>query len=86
MRDEFVRFGLAKFRPLVGILELLGGAAQLLAWLYPGLGLFASSGLTLLMTLGVYTRIKIGDRIVPTLPAIAYLLLNAYLIVAFLKQ
>ena len=86
IRDEFERFGLAKFRTLVGVLELLGGSAQLLGWLFPVLGLLSSGGLTLLMVMGVITRLKIGDHLLVTLPAIAYLLLNAYLLAAFLTQ
>lgn len=85
MRDEFERFGLARFRLLVGVLELLGGFAQLLAWYSPVLGLLSCGGLTALMAAGVITRLLIGDRLLVTLPAIAYMLLNAYLLVAFLR-
>lgn len=85
MRAEFQRYGLARFRSLVGWLEILGGGAQLFAGWVPLLGLLASGGLTLLMGLGVLTRIRIRDPLGPTLPAIAYLLLNAYLFFGFLS-
>lgn len=85
IRAEFERFGLARFRALVGWLELLGGSAQLFSWLVPPLGLIGSGGLFLLMAMGVITRWRIGDRLWVTLPAIAYLMINAYLFLAFLK-
>jgi hypothetical protein len=86
MRAEFTRFGLARFRPLVGGLELAGGCGQLMAWLAPSLGIGATGGLTALMLLGVLTRIKVGDGLLVTLPAIAYLMLNAYLLVALITR
>jgi hypothetical protein len=84
MRAEFTRFGLARFRPLVGSLELAGGCGQLLSWLFPALGIGATSGLTALMLLGVITRIRVGDGLLVSLPAVAYLMLNAYLLVALI--
>lgn len=85
MRAEFERFGLARFRVLVGWLEFLCGSAQLLSWLFAPLGLLGSGGLFLLMAIGVIIRWRIGDRLWVTLPAIAYLVMNAYLFMAFLK-
>ena len=85
MRLEFERFRLARFRPLVGWLELMGGSAQLLAWLFYPLGLLGSGGLFCLMAMGVITRWRIRDRLWVTLPAIAYLVINAYLVMAFLN-
>ncbi len=85
MRAEFERFGLARFRTLVGWLEILGGSAQLTAYWFHQLGLLGSGGLFLLMAMGVFTRWRIGDCLWVTLPAIGYLVLNAFLTVVFLK-
>ena len=85
MRAEFARFGLARFRVIVGVLELLGGSAQLAFWFFPTLGLWGSGGLALLMAMGVATRVRVGDRWRETAPAMAYLVLNAYLFLALLK-
>lgn len=85
MRKEFVRFGVSRYRVVVGTLELLGGCAQLSVWVLPSLALWASGGLALLMGLGVLTRIKIGDRWLETAPAILYMLLNVYLLFALVR-
>lgn len=82
MDREFNRYGLVRFRTLVGALQL-SGAAGLLAGLHtPWVGQLASAGLALLMLLGVGVRIKIRDTALQTLPAFAYMLLNAYLALA----
>lgn len=78
MVSEFERFGLSRFRRIVGALELLGGVGLLVAYAYPPLLLVASGGLTLLMLLGVATRIRVGDSALETLPAFAFLLLNGF--------
>ena len=76
---EFERFGLARFRILTGWLEVAGGAGLLLGLRWPALGLVAALGLAVLMGLGVWTRIRTGDSIPKTLPAIAFLAINAAL-------
>lgn len=78
MVAEFERFGLGQFRQLVGALEFLGGLGLLVAYFYPPLLLVASGGLTLLMLLGVGTRVKVGDSLVETLPAFTFFLLNGF--------
>jgi hypothetical protein len=45
----------------------------------PWIGHFSAGGLALLMLCGVGVRIKIKDSVLLTLPAFAYMLLNAYL-------
>lgn len=80
MRDEFERFGLARFRMLVGWLEVAGGVAQLGHALFPGLAMLATGGLCLLMMLGVGTRIKIGDSLQAMSPALAFMAMNGWLL------
>jgi len=82
MRLEFERFGLARFRTTVGVLEFLGGAAQLASFLFPPLGILAAGGLAAVMLLGIITRVRVGDDLLVSLPAIVYLLLNAFLLYA----
>ena len=80
MREEFLRYGLDRQRPLVGILQLLGGLGLLLGyWFSPLLAAVAAGGLCLLMAGGVGVRVKIGDGPVATAPAFIYALLNGYL-------
>ncbi len=80
MEQEFARYGLARFRKIVGILQLAGAGGLLVGVIsFPGLGQLAASGLSILMFLGVCVRIKIKDTLIQTIPAFAYMLLNAYL-------
>lgn len=76
---EFERYGLPQYRILTGVLQLLGAAGILLGLLYPLLGALAAAGLTLLMMAGFFTRIKIKDNFLQTLPSFFYMVLNAYI-------
>lgn len=78
MVAEFERFGLGRFRQFVGALEFLGGLGLLVGYFYPPLLLVASGGLTMLMLLGVWTRIRVGDSMVETLPAFLFFVLNGF--------
>jgi hypothetical protein len=82
MQREYVRYGVSRFRPLVGSLQIAGGLGLLAGFAAPLLGQLAAVGLALLMFLGALLRRRIKDSLVQTLPAIFYLALNAYLAVA----
>lgn len=85
MKKEFIRFGLGGYRKTVGLLQLTGGFALLLAFkTQPLLGLISSLGLCLLMLLGVITRIKIKDSFYFLIPAAIYAILNGYLALYYL--
>lgn len=81
MTSEFARFGLAKFRVLVGTLEVLGGAGLLLGLWYLPLLAASAAGLSALMALGVGVRIRLRDGVLRTLPALVLLAVNGYLAV-----
>ena len=81
MVEEFERYGLSKFRSLTGVLEVLGGVGILVGLFYRPLLLFAAGGLTILMLLGVITRLRVSDPVIETIPAFILLLLNAYIFV-----
>lgn len=76
---EFERFGLGRFRRLVGALEVLGSLGLVAGFFMPGVTLVASAGLTLLMILGVITRFRVGDPPVAALPALVLLVVNAFI-------
>ncbi|MBL8858789.1 MAG: DoxX family protein [Planctomycetes bacterium] len=79
MEREFLRYGLPNLRVLTGWLEILGGMGLVVGlWWPPGFRL-SSGGLALLMVCAVITRIRIGDPLPWSLPAIILLLLNAAL-------
>ena len=80
MREEFERFGLARFRRATGVLEVLGGAGLLVGLLRTEVLVLASGGLTVLMLLGVITRIRVRDGLVETLPALALMVANAFVL------
>ncbi len=79
MQQEYVRYGVPRFRPLVGSLQIAGSLGLLAGLVIPLVGQLAAAGLALLMFLGVCLRIRIKDSFVQTLPASFYLVLNAYL-------
>ncbi len=77
MADEFERFGLAKFRVLTGVLELLGGAGLLIGLLYLPLLCLSAAGLALLMLLGLGVRLRMRDSVLLTMPALVLMIINA---------
>ena len=79
MKEEFIRFGLAKFGTLTAVLEILGALGLILGLLYTPLLVFSSGGLSLLMLLAVGVRIRIKDPWLVIVPAFSFFILNAYL-------
>lgn len=85
MRSEFERYHLSNQRVLTGILELTGAAGLLIGLQFPMIGVLASGCLFLLMVLGALVRIKIGDSLAQTLPAVIYALVALYICISLLK-
>jgi uncharacterized membrane protein YphA (DoxX/SURF4 family) len=85
MQSEFKRFGLEQLRTLTGLLEVLGGAGLLVGLKWPLALWLSSGGLSLLMLAGIGVRIKIGDRLLLSLPAFSLMILNAYILLEALK-
>ncbi|MDA0378574.1 MAG: DoxX family protein [Bacteroidetes bacterium] len=69
MKAEFERFGVAHFRIVIGILELMGGVGLLVGLLVPLLGALAATGICLLMASVVVQRIQQGDSLAEMAPA-----------------
>ena len=84
MKKEFVRFQLEKFTILVGCLEILGGVGLFIGIFFTPLLIFSSAGLSVLMLLGVLTRIRLKDNFIMILPAFFFLILNGYLFFKFM--
>jgi hypothetical protein len=80
MVEEFARYGLSRWRRLTGALELLGATGLLVGQLVPPLVVVSAAGLTVLMLLGVLTRIRVRDPWYETLPAAILMMLNAYIV------
>lgn len=79
MMIEFQRYGLSRFRKIVGVLELFGGLGLLLGFYYPILSILASAGLTILMFLGTIVRLKTKDPLWKIIPAFTLMLVNGYI-------
>jgi hypothetical protein len=80
MDAEFKRYGLARFRRLVGSLECLGALGLVAGHFSHAVLVLAAAGLTVLMLLAIVTRIRIGDSLAQALPAIVLLILNAFVL------
>ena len=80
MQQEFTRFGLEKFTKLIGILELLGGIGVLIGIKINVLLIISSFGLSLLMFLGVITRIRMKDNLMVSFPSILFTIINLFIL------
>jgi hypothetical protein len=80
MEAEFKRYGLARFRRLIGALECLGALGLVAGHFNRPVLVLSAAGLTLTMLMAIATRIRIGDSLVQTLPAIVLFALNAFVL------
>jgi uncharacterized membrane protein YphA (DoxX/SURF4 family) len=80
MDAEFERYGLAKFRALIGALECLGALGLIVGHFNRPILVLAAAGLTLTMLMAIATRIRIRDSLARTLPAIVLLVMNAFVL------
>jgi hypothetical protein len=85
LKDEFKRYGLARFGPLTAVLEILGGLGLLVGLQVPLILSVASGGLAVLMLLGFGVRLKIKDGFWLSLPSFLFMLLNAYIFYVSLR-
>jgi hypothetical protein len=86
MRTEFTRYGLAPFRQLTGMLELLGGTGLLFGLYYAPLLILSAAGLALLMFLGVMVRVKMKDAWIEILPAFILMVINLQILYSMSVQ
>lgn len=85
LKQDFIRFGLAKAGALTAILEIMGALGLLFGLKFRCILLVSSAGLALLMVLGVAVRLKARDSIWLMLPAMFFMVLNAYIFFMSLK-
>ena len=80
MKEEFVRFGLDKWRVITGYLQLLGGLGLLIGTFFNNSLLVLSAlGLAILMLMGFITRLRIKDSVLASSPAFIFMLINCWL-------
>ncbi len=82
IKHEFDRYRMASQRVMVGALQIVASLGLLVGLSQPWIGRSAAAGLALMMMVAVGVRIRIKDSLFQTMPALLYLLLNAYLCVA----
>jgi len=80
MKSEFNRWGISKFRIIVGIAQLSGGFGLLLGFYFPIMTVLSSLGLTVLMFLGFILRLIVKDGIVKSSPAFIYIIIILYIL------
>ena len=73
---EFERYRLARFRALVGSLEVAGGLGLIAGWWFPPLQTAAAAGLFALMVCGLWARWRIRDPWYAMLPAFVLAVIN----------
>ena len=84
MKNEFIRFKLAKWRTLVGILQILGGLGLIIGVFVSNILVAVSAGgLALLMLMGFITRLYIKDSVIASSPAFIFMIINSLLVFAF---
>ncbi len=79
MVEEFERYGLSRFRRLVGWLEVAGALGLSIGFVAQPFTVLSATGLTVLMLVAVLARIRVRDTVLQTLPALALLLINAFI-------
>lgn len=78
---EFERYRLARFRPLVGALEVAGALGLVAGWWFPPLQIAAAAGLFALMLCGLWARWRIRDPWPAMLPALVLAMANLAIVV-----
>jgi hypothetical protein len=80
MKSEFKRFNLEKIGLLTVVLQILGATGLLVGLFFNSILSLASLGLSLLMLSGLIVRIRVKDGLLVSLPALFFLLLNAFIL------
>ncbi len=82
MKREFKRFGLEKFGLIIIASQFLGATGLIVGLKFNPILTISSFGLVLLMLFGFIVRIKLKDSIWISLPALFYMGLNTYILLA----
>jgi hypothetical protein len=86
MLVDFQRFGLERLRMLTGFLEVVGGSGLLVGLKWPPALCISSAGLSLLMLIGFGVRLRMRDSLVQSLPSLALMLINAFILVKSIQK
>jgi hypothetical protein len=79
MREDFDRFGLSRLRILTGALEVAGALGLVAGYFVSALAVASGTGLALLMTIGLITRLRQRDTMSQMLPAASLIVVNLFI-------
>jgi len=85
MEQEFVRYGMERYRRLTGLSQLLAVVGLSAGLFVPLAGAAAAAGLMTQMLLAVSVRRRIKDGVRECVPAVIFGALNAWLLTGFLR-
>ncbi len=83
---DFARYGLARYRVLVALLQVAGSAGLALGIWYQPLMTLAAAGLALMMFFALLARRRIHDPLANAMPAFLLFLLNLYVFLTALSS
>lgn len=78
MRKEFERYRLPRLRILTGTLQIAAGVGLFLGYVYPVCALLSALGLSLMMIVALWVRVRIKDPVGGFLQALVCLFLNLF--------
>ena len=84
MIDEYKRWGFSKYRKIIGLLQFLASLALFAGFYFRVLISIVSFLLFLMMVVAVFTRIKVKDSIIATLPSFLYAIINLFIFYFYL--
>ncbi len=79
MVEEFQRYGLGRFRFIVGWLEVAGALGLGVGFAVPLITVLSATGLAVLMLFAVLARMRVRDTLLQTAPALVLLLVNLFI-------
>ena len=82
MGEELKRLDVQNLGRFIAACQFLGALGLLIGFTYKPLLISASCGLALLMICGLAVRIRSKDSLLVSLPALLYLILNAFIFTA----
>ena len=81
MKSEFLRYNLEILRIPTGILQIIFSCVMVYGLYEPMLATLSSLLLAIMMTVAVAVRLKIKDSVKSSLPAVAYLAINVFILI-----
>jgi hypothetical protein len=80
-KKEFKRWKFEEYRVFIAVFQLIGGFGLLVGITYNSILLISSFGLSIMMFLALYVRIKIKDTFIQYLPALIFLIANLFIFI-----